>query len=216
MAGTRQRPVIGNILFPWRFIGFVVIAGLAASLAIPALGWRHGAMVSFDLAALIFILACISLLGQEAGAMRKAAERNDANRGLLLCISVLVLLVVMVTVASELIQVKTRDAIDIAVVIATLALAWTFSNLVFALHYAHMYYSRDKDGGDYGGLIFPDTPEPDYWDFIYFAFCLGMTFQTSDTNMKSRRFRRVSTFHCLAAFVFNIGVIAFSINVLGA
>uniref|UniRef100_UPI0013D6F9D9 DUF1345 domain-containing protein n=2 Tax=Pseudomonadota TaxID=1224 RepID=UPI0013D6F9D9 len=50
---------------------------------------------------------------------------------------------------------------------------------------------------------------------VYFSFCLGMTFQTSDMNITSRRIRRVVTAHCLAAFVFNLGIIAFSINVLG-
>ena len=65
------------------------------------------------------------------------------------------------------------------------------------------------------GLRFPEDDKPDYWDFIYYAFCLGMTFQTSDVSVTDSRFRRVSTGHCLAAFVFNLGVIAFTINVLG-
>ncbi|MEI9926827.1 MAG: DUF1345 domain-containing protein [Sphingomonas sp.] len=93
--------------------------------------------------------------------------------------------------------------------------SWVFSNLVYTLHYAHMFY-QEGDVGDCGGFEFPDTPEPDYWDFIYFAFCLGMTFQTSDVTITHVRVRRAVTLHCLAAFVFNLGVIAFSINVLGS
>jgi uncharacterized membrane protein len=99
-------------------------------------------------------------------------------------------------------------------VIGTLALCWLFSNLVYALHYAHLYYRAGR-GGDAGGLTFPGTDEPDYGDFVYFAFCLGMTFQTSDVTITDGGTRRVVTLHCLAAFVFNLGVIAFTINVLG-
>ena len=61
----------------------------------------------------------------------------------------------------------------------------------------------------------PGTDEPDYWDFVYFAFTLGMTFQTSDVSITDRRIRRVVLGHSLAAFVFNLGVLAFTINVLG-
>ena len=99
--------------------------------------------------------------------------------------------------------------------IATLVLAWLFSNIVYALHYAHLYYRRGKDGKDRGGIDFPGTPEPDYSDFIYFAFTLGMTFQTSDSNITSGGMRSVVVFHCFAGFVYNIGVLAFTINVLG-
>ena len=70
-------------------------------------------------------------------------------------------------------------------------------------------------GGDAGGLEFPDCQEPDYWDFLYFSYTLGMTFQTSDVQITARRVRKVAIGQCLAAFVFNLGVLAFTINVLG-
>ena len=69
--------------------------------------------------------------------------------------------------------------------------------------------------GSAAGSIFPIATEPDYWDFVYFSFTLGMTFQTSDVDITSRRVRRVVTGHCLAAFVFNLGVLAFTINSIG-
>ncbi|MGU7624645.1 DUF1345 domain-containing protein, partial [Klebsiella aerogenes] len=94
-------------------------------------------------------------------------------------------------------------------VVATLVISWLFSNTVYALHYAHLYYSSDGEGGDHGGLDFAgDAPEPDYWDFAYFSFTLGMTFQTSDTGVSSPRIRRVVLGQSMAAFVFNIGVLA--------
>ncbi|MFX5693335.1 DUF1345 domain-containing protein, partial [Acinetobacter baumannii] len=70
-------------------------------------------------------------------------------------------------------------------------------------------------GKERAGLAFPGNEPPDYFDFLYFAFTLGMTFQTADVEMTGRAIRRIAIVHCLAAFVFNIGVIAFAINVIG-
>jgi uncharacterized membrane protein len=101
-------------------------------------------------------------------------------------------------------------------IVCTLALAWLFSNSLYALHYAHLYYRGHRADGGEGGLGFAGTGAPDYGDFVYFAFTLGMTFQTSDTAVQTPLFRRVVTLHSLIAFVFNLGVVAFVINVLGS
>jgi len=87
--------------------------------------------------------------------------------------------------------------------------------MIYALHYAHLYYLPAEDNEDSAGIEFPNCDDPDYWDFVYFSFTLGMTFQTSDVDITSRRVRRVVTGHCLAAFVFNLGVLAFTINSIG-
>jgi uncharacterized membrane protein len=207
---------IGNRIAPLRFLAFAALALAGGVLAAPWLGWRHGMMAGFDLGALVFLLSCIPLLDNEAEAMRQAARRNDANRAALLGLTGAVMGVILVAVASEFLQKQAAQPLSIILILATLVLAWLFSNIVYALHYAHMFYTRGADGKDGGGLTFPGTDEPDYWDFVYFSVCLGMTFQTSDVEMTNGRFRRVSTFHCLAAFVFNLGVLAFSINILGS
>ena len=74
---------------------------------------------------------------------------------------------------------------------------------------------RREQGIDFGGIEFPHTAEPSYIEFIYFAFTVGMTFQTSDTVITCTRIRLVVIGHGVAGFVFNIGVLAFTINVLG-
>ena len=100
--------------------------------------------------------------------------------------------------------------------LATLVLAWLFANSVYALHYAHVYYFGSGEAGEPpGGIDFPGTRSPDYSDFAYFAFTLGMTFQTSDVAISEPSVRRLVLVQCLASFVFNIGVIAFTINALG-
>lgn len=215
MTDTRARYWgLGQKIAPPRFILFIVVFAIGLAALIPTLGLGRGTMAAFDIAAIVFLVALTTLLRHgEAARMRRAADENDANRAVLLGFSFVALIVILVAVAGEL--KGKNDIVAITLVIATLVLAWLFSNVVYALHYAHLFYSDGDKGGDAGGLDFPETKEPDYWDFVYFSFTLGMTFQTSDVEITSRRIRRVVIGQCLAAFVFNLGVLAFTINVLG-
>ena len=218
MARSDLPKTIGNRLAPPRFILFMALLVLGLGAGNLLWGWRIGTMAGFALAAFVFLLSLVPVVRcSDAGSMRRQAEENDANRVLLLALTGAVMAVVLVTVAAELSAKKEADTVSKALVVMTLALAWLFSNAVYALHYAHLFYSRNQGGkGDAGGLEFEgDTKEPYYWDFIYFAFTLGMTFQTSDTGISSPRIRKIAVIHSFAAFVFIIGVLAFSINVLG-
>ena len=205
---------LGKKIAPPRFLAFAVTFAIGLAFLIPTLGKGRGTMAAFDIAALLFLAIVAPLLKGRADDMRRHAKNNDANRVLLLALTGTVMIVILVAVASEMMGGKS-DAPEVALIVGTLALAWLFSNTVYALHYAHLFYTDDATGQDSRGITVPDTDEPDYWDFVYFSFTLGMTFQTSDVEITSWRIRRISTGHCLAAFVFNIGVLAFSINVLG-
>src|SRR5262249_31805583 len=98
----------------------------------------------------------------------------------------------------------------------TILLAWFFMNTMFALHYAHDFYG-DAEGpteADARGLDFPGRAEPDYWDFLYFSFTIGMTFQVSDVQIESHRLRRTALAHGVLAFFFNVVVLALTINII--
>lgn len=207
---------LGKKIAPPRFLLFAAVFVAGLLLAIPPLGWGRGTMAAFDVAAIVFLIAVSTLLKRnEADKMREAAERNDANRAGLLALSAVVIIAVLAAVAAELRAPGQLTAGATTLIVVTLVIAWLFANTVFALHYAHIYYLADDSGGDGGGLDVPETKEPDYWDFIYFAFTLGMTFQTSDVQITARGVRKIATLHSLLAFVFNLGVVAFTINVLG-
>ncbi|WP_426255355.1 DUF1345 domain-containing protein [Sphingomonas sp. DC2300-3] len=215
MTNPRRYWGIGNRIAPPRFALFGAIFAIGLAALIPIVGKGRGIMGAFDAAAIVFLLSLVSLFRHaNAARMRRATRENDANRALLLAITAATMGVILVAVAGEL---KGRnDTLAIVLVVTTLALSWLFSNMVYAMHYAHLFYTADDDGeGDAGGIDFPGCKEPDYWDFLYFSATLGMTFQTSDVSITSRRIRRVVLGQCLAAFVFNLGVIAFTINVLG-
>ena len=218
MAETASGPTGLSRIAPIRFILFVAITITASVVVAPKTGWQHAILIGFDIGAVLFLASLVPLFRTcETDDMRRHAAANDANRVLLLIVTAAVSVVILVAIALELGGKGKPEPLAIGLVVATLALSWLFSNTVYALHYAHIYYIKDDDGeGDHKGVAIPDEDEPDYWDFIYFAYTLGMTFQTSDVEICSRHVRRVVTFHCLVAFVFNIGVIAFTINVLGS
>ena len=209
---------IGNRVAPARFIAFLlllIVAAPAAALALHHFSgelWREAAakgfLVAFDLAAALFLLASLHLLKvKDQPTMRAHAAANDANRTMLLVIVAIVSLAVLVAV-----EVMTGAAPGWktkGLIVGTLLTAWLFANSVWALHYAHLAATRG------GGIDFPGEEPPGYADFVYFSFTLGMTFQTSDVAISDRGIRKVVTAHCLAAFVFNLGILAFTINVLG-
>jgi uncharacterized membrane protein len=208
---TKQ--TLGQRVAPARFLAFLVIFAVAFAASFAALGWQRALMTGFDIAAVFFLLAITPILRASGEAtMRKHAEENDANRVVLLVITGVTMIAILTAVFSEL-SVKDGGGPPKGLIVGTLALAWLFSNTIYALHYAHLYYVE----GSKGGLNFSGDGEPDYSDFVYFAFTLGMTFQTSDTAVavETRHMRRIVTVHSLLAFVFNIGVLAFTINVLG-
>jgi uncharacterized membrane protein len=209
---------IGNRLFPTRFLVFLALLPVAFLVQRAVFGtppWADAAAMAFDAAALVFLVSLLPLLlYADAPTVREHSAGNDANRVLMLGLTTLVVFAVMGAITGELPDAREGDTAAIAKLIATLVLIWLFANSMFALHYAHAFYAQEG-GGDAGGLAFPGTEAPDYGDFAYFAFTLGMTFQTSDVAITSRALRHVALLHCFTAFVFNIGVIAFAINALG-
>jgi uncharacterized membrane protein len=90
--------------------------------------------------------------------------------------------------------------------------AWAFLQVMFALHYAGVYYQRHK-GGVHGGLEFPGNPQPDWMEFFYQAFTIGCTFASSDVNVSSKRMRRIVVIQGVACFFFNAIILALTINV---
>jgi uncharacterized membrane protein len=94
----------------------------------------------------------------------------------------------------------------------TVVSAWAFLQVMFALHYAGVYYQRHK-GGVAGGLEFPGAPQPDWMEFFYQAFVIGCTFASSDVNVSSKRMRRIVVIQGVACFFFNAIILALTINV---
>jgi uncharacterized membrane protein len=109
---------------------------------------------------------------------------------------------------------KTHEGIYLAFVVVTLILSWLTTHVTFAYRYAHEYYSYDLGGKDIDrGIEFPHDDRPDYLDFVYFSFVLGMTFQVSDCNVTAKKLRRLATLQGLIGFLFNTVILALSVNI---
>lgn len=211
----KPRQPIGKRLLPPRFLAFLGVALVGVPTGIALSNWSIGTMIGFDAAAVLFLAISAPLLNDDPDKVRESARRNDANRVMMLAITAVSSVAVLAAVAGELGGSGHPGPWTIALVVATLMLAWAFGNVVFAFHYAHLFYLEGDRGRDAGGLDIPGAGEPLYWDFLYFAFTLGMTFQTSDVDIRTTQLRKVATAHSLIAFIFNLGIVAFTINVLG-
>ena len=107
--------------------------------------------------------------------------------------------------------------LHIAVSVSTIIGSWLLVHTIFASHYARDYYQDDPSTpeiDDIGGLDFPNCIMPDYWDFLYYSFVIGMTSQVSDVQIRSRQIRRLSLFHGVLSFFFNTAIVAMSINII--
>ena len=103
-----------------------------------------------------------------------------------------------------------------AISIISLASSWILLHTIFTLHYARLFYADDPSGNkpQLAGLSFPEEEKPDYLDFAYFSFVIGMTFQVSDVEITRRLLRKLVLAHSLISFVFNTVIVALTISVL--
>ena len=214
MEEQRAKQGAGAVQHPF-FLLFLVLMTVVVALLVPIAGLERAFLTGFDVAASLFMLVTAMRMGPALpDQLRLNAARNDAGRVLLLLIVALLLAVILVVLVIEMGKEGRSSGSEIVLVAATLTIAWTFGNLVCALHYARMFYDVQPGGGDRAGLLFPSAEAPDFSDFCYFAFVLGMTFQVSDVQIISRNIRRTATAHALLAFFFNIGVVALTVNLI--
>ncbi len=194
-------------------IAFALVLPLAS-----ALGWwlyrdQLALLAGFDAAALVYLIwIALALSSAEPESLRSRVERYDSGQRTLLLLAVLVFAVVLVAVTDELGNKARRSHAELALIIGTLLVAWCFGNMIFSLQYMHRHYGAAAEASK--GLGFPGDEEPTFWDFVYFAYTIGMTFQTSDVSLNTTALRRLATLHSLLAFVFNVGVVALSVNLL--
>jgi uncharacterized membrane protein len=108
----------------------------------------------------------------------------------------------------------TQRVLHMALAMVALALSWLFIQTIFAFRYAHRYYQEKRKEPDGPGLVFPNQANPDYFDFLYYSFVIGMTSQVSDVQVSSREMRRLTLGHGILSFAFNVLIVALTINVL--
>lgn len=190
-----------------------VLFGVAIPFLLPSklsgvtralIGWDAG--VALYLGIMFFWVA-----RSEVGHIRLHAANEDEGRLTILVLTVAATLVSLAAIILLLGQGEGKNEPEqLIFAVATVLLSWGFVHTIFATHYAHEFYS---EGAAASGLKFPGDSKPDYLDFVYFSFVIGMTFQVSDVAITSRIIRRTVTAHGIVSFLFNVALLAIVINI---
>ena len=202
---------------------FICLAcGSLAYIAIPAKNIDVIAhiMIGWDVFSLFMItFSWITFFQVSAGQIRQQAKVQDENR---VIIFVLILVATLAGMVAVVILVITKTEAHqesewkMPIALAGMLLSWVLIHTIFTLRYAHIFYgNHEEDPSSHaGGLDFPSEKKPDYLDFAYFSFNVGMTFQVSDVATTTRKLRRLVLLHSFISFIFATIMIALTINVI--
>lgn len=216
----KSKPLLMRLVLarPRLFICFAI--GLLTTFWIPEtlaqrtitkaiIGWNVGACA-------YLLLAARLMFWSTHERMRTRALQHDEGRILVLVFVVTAALMCIGAIVAQLAVVKdlhgTLRYAHISLAGLTIVTSWAFTQVMFALHYAHDYYVTEVHG-EHGGLEFPGGHPPDYGDFLYFASVIGTSGQTADVSFTSRKMRRTGMVHCILAFFFNTTLVALTINI---
>jgi uncharacterized membrane protein len=179
-------------------------------------------LLAWNAGVILFIVLILVMMGRtKASDIRDHSSAEEEGRFTVLTLVIAAASMTLIAIGIEIFAVKEMQgpsrALRFALTFGTVISSWAFVHVVFAIYYAHEFHAEiaGKKKAVRGGLQFPGEIVPDYWDFFYFSFTVGMTAQTSDVVITSRRMRRLVIVHALVAFVFTTAVIALTVN-LGA
>lgn len=172
--------------------------------------WQLALLVGWIVAATLYAAwILLGVIPLDAAGTQHVAMREDDSRSAAEIVLLLASAVSLFGVVTALLGASEKNRVwTAAVALVSVVVAWVAVQLVFTLRYAHLYYA------DGGGIDFNEDDDPDYHDFMYVAFTLGMTYQVSDTSVSSKRIRRMMTKHALLSYVFGVGVVATMVNVV--
>ncbi len=203
-----------------RFFAALAVAAVALLCAPWHWHWTTRVLAGWNAYSLcVLVLAWITLAKADPEEVASTASLQDSGRTAIFVFVIIAACASIFAVAAELGTAKGLDrehlSGHIIFSLGTVLSSWLLVHTVFALRYAHIYYDDgDRDGKRFGGLNFPDEPTPDYLDFAYFSFVIGMTSQVSDVTISASRFRRLALLHGLISFAFNLSILGLCINII--
>jgi uncharacterized membrane protein len=193
-------------------IGIVVAFVFAAIVR-----WRLASalLIGWDVCAGLYLVFAFHIMSKaDVHRMRRQARLQDEGQFTILILTAGAALASLLAIIALLgtSHGGMRSAGDLFLATITILLSWAFTHTIFALHYAHEYY--DENDGRGGGMEFPGGErEPDYWDFMYFSFVIGMCAQVSDVTVSCKPIRRTVFGHSVVSFIFNAALLALTVNI---
>ena len=189
-----------------------------------SLSGRLRFILSWDTGVLVAMILLIGLRSALPEMMKRIAARQDAGKWTVLLLTLVAGSASLVAIAGEVPLIRNTAELEriarIGLIVATIVLSWMFIHTIFALHYAHDYYSSASGGSGPAdvvskGLAFPGEAPPTYMDFVYFSFTIGMTFQVSDVQITDPAMRGIALTHGIISFFYATGILALTINMVG-
>lgn len=194
-----------------------IALGLAVLLVLVPVHWRVPSklLAGWDAGVALYLMLIYWVISRATvDEIRQRAAVQDEGAFALLILSAAAAIASLVAIIAEVAKTPSGEGWDkLALGMGTIVLSWLFMHSIFALHYAHEYYGERSDR-QIGGLKFPGSQPPDYWDFLYFSFVIAMTSQVSDVAITSKVIRRVVNIHGVASFFFNLAILALTINMI--
>jgi uncharacterized membrane protein len=227
-ATNMTKSIATNLAWLTRFgamrrLAVVLAVAVVAFLAQPnSISWHTRAVISWDLSTLVYLCLAWWLIACADAKMTRDHALGQDQSGYIIflfvvgaaCASIVAIGFVVGTIKELAFWSR---AWHLALTIDALISSWLLIHTVFAFHYARRYYAIARgERAPSPELLFPGSRDPDYLDFAYYSFVVGMTSQVSDVAVTSRRMRRLTLIHGVLAFVFNIAVLALSINIIGS
>jgi uncharacterized membrane protein len=173
-------------------------------------------LVAWNIGAWVFLVLIAVMVADPKRDARVQSRPEDENQWVLVVLGIVAACAAIAAIVWELGPVKDMSgwpkAGHLALVGATVLSAWSFLQVMFALHYAGGYYSR-QGSGIHAGLEFPGCTGPDWTEFFYQSFVIGCTFASADVNVTSKRMRRICVIQGVVGFFFNAIILALTINV---
>ena len=213
----RQAPLLFRVvsarprLFTAAAVGLVVIAATAL-----VTDWRFETrlLTGWDIGVALYLVLAFHLIAtSDVRRIRHNAAQQDEGQLVILTCTVAAALASLAAIFAELGTAAggtPRPRSPLILATLTILLSWAFIHTIFALHYAHEFYDETASRG----MSFPgDDLHPDYLDFVYFSFVIGMTSQVSDVAITSKLIRRTVTAHGVVSFLFNAALLALTVNI---
>jgi uncharacterized membrane protein len=194
------------------------LLGLAAFIVVTIFSdWRIATklLIGWDAGVIAYLILFTSLAARsDSHGIRRRAALQDEGQLAIMMLTVAAGMASLAAIFAELGQSPGNPRLPGHMILAaaTILLSWGFIHSMFGLHYAREYYAPGRDHR-IGGMAFPEDSEPDYWDFAYFAFTIGMCAQVSDVTVSSKSVRRTVLVHSILSFIFNVALLALTVNI---
>jgi uncharacterized membrane protein len=220
LSSHSDRPKLMRLIMARPRLFICALLGVATALMLPSSFALHRItqlIIAWNVGACFYLLFSARMMFWSTHErMQARALQQDEGRILVLVLVVTAAIMCLGAILAELVVAKdlhgTLRYTHIALAALTILSSWGFTQVMFALHYAHDYYAAEVRGG-VGGLSFPGGHAPDYGDFLYFSCVIGTSGQTADVSFTSRNMRRTGLVHCVLAFFFNTTLVALTINI---